>query len=222
MYKFFEKVDFRSRKAMTEFLTEHFRYSTMNSWNGSTSYANCLKIHHLGFPPEILDQLFGMIQIDDFYYEINELIDIFGESHAYSWQADFNGRSGGYLVLYQGGLEPSGYQSRCYECGQLNYKSVKETGSNVCGKCGTKARVDFKEPHMRRWTKPGLSTDQYEDFSDWDMSDLRDRVKLIQEFDLLCDSIVDYAYHMAKEHTVVDETIMVPTTIKVIKEKEIA
>ena len=41
------KVDMRSRKAMTEFLENHFRYSTMNSWNGSTSYANNVKYYNL-------------------------------------------------------------------------------------------------------------------------------------------------------------------------------
>lgn len=35
--KFAKKVDTRSRQAMAEFLTNHFRYYTMNSWNGSTS-----------------------------------------------------------------------------------------------------------------------------------------------------------------------------------------
>jgi len=40
---FFKPVDLRSQKAMVEFLSNHFRYNTMNSWNNSTSYANNIK-----------------------------------------------------------------------------------------------------------------------------------------------------------------------------------
>jgi len=36
-----------------------------------------------------------------------------------------NGRSGGYLVLYQGEYYDPGYKSRCRACGQLNYQHVK-------------------------------------------------------------------------------------------------
>ena len=39
MRNFYRPVDFRSRHEMTQFLSSHFRYPTMNSWNGCTSYA---------------------------------------------------------------------------------------------------------------------------------------------------------------------------------------
>jgi hypothetical protein len=45
---FFEKqVDARSRQAMVNFLTGHFRYPIDNSW-ARTSYANRVKIPYLG------------------------------------------------------------------------------------------------------------------------------------------------------------------------------
>jgi hypothetical protein len=52
---FSRKVDRRSRAAMIAFLVEHFRYDTMNSWNGSTSYAHCIKFSRLGLSPEQTD-----------------------------------------------------------------------------------------------------------------------------------------------------------------------
>ena len=48
MEKLFEKkVDLRNKAKMIDFLENHFRYSTMNSWNGCSSYANCIKIYSL-------------------------------------------------------------------------------------------------------------------------------------------------------------------------------
>lgn len=54
---FAKEVDTTDRKAMADFLTNHFRYDTMNSWNESTSYANNVKIYNLGIEDkEVLDK----------------------------------------------------------------------------------------------------------------------------------------------------------------------
>ena len=45
MIEFAQKIDMRNRKKMTEYLKNHFRYYTANSWNRSTSYACNLKIY---------------------------------------------------------------------------------------------------------------------------------------------------------------------------------
>lgn len=39
MRKFSVHVDLRSRGEMTMYLEQHFRYYTLNSWNGADSYA---------------------------------------------------------------------------------------------------------------------------------------------------------------------------------------
>ncbi|MGN0178949.1 MAG: YqaJ viral recombinase family protein [Monoglobaceae bacterium] len=82
--------------------TKHFRYFTANSWNGSQSYACNLKITRLGLDSGIVEKLFDMIQVQEFFYGIKDLINEFNSEHNYLWQAGMNGRSGGYLVLYQG------------------------------------------------------------------------------------------------------------------------
>ena len=183
---FYKQVDLRSRKAMTEFLSRHFRYSTMNSWNGATSYAHSMKIHKLPLSSEEKDKLHELMECEDAYRTINDLIADFDCEHDYEYQAGFNGRSGGYLVLYVGGKKPSGYKSYCTECGQKNYAAVEEavpegsirnnehTGTgNKCGRCGANARKNYTQVHMEVYMRPGQGIDQGEDFSDWEMEQLR-------------------------------------------------
>ncbi|NBK80009.1 hypothetical protein D5272_15850, partial [bacterium D16-76] len=52
---FYQKVNRRSRAAMTGFLARHYRYNTMNSWNRFTSYANDVKVPNLDIPSELQD-----------------------------------------------------------------------------------------------------------------------------------------------------------------------
>jgi hypothetical protein len=113
-----------SREEMIAFLRGHFRYYTMNSWNRVKSYARNVKIHNLDLTKEQRAQAYDIIYAEDAFVEINERMRAFSEQHGYSYQAAFNGRSGGYIVLMQGGQEPSGYQSYCPACGQKNYKKV--------------------------------------------------------------------------------------------------
>ena len=122
MKNFYCHVDLRSRKQMTGFLKNHFRYPSLNSWNYSTSYACDLKIHSLGLDADLTDRLYDMLELQEFFSVQKELLYEFGKQHRFLWQACMNGRSGGYLVLYQGEMRESGYQSYCTCCGQKNYR----------------------------------------------------------------------------------------------------
>ena len=62
MKQFSKEVDLRSRKSMTDFLVNHFRYNTMNSWNQSTSYANNVKVYNLGLSKEQENKLYAMLE----------------------------------------------------------------------------------------------------------------------------------------------------------------
>lgn len=215
MRRFYQSVDLRSRSQMTDFLTMHFRYPTMNSWNNAVSYACNLKIHKLGLCDEVYEKLYDLLDCQEFFLALKELMDNFAAEHNYRWQVGMNGRSGGYLVLYQGEITPSGYKSFCTSCGQLNYRSVKETGKQ-CGRCGLLTRVDFDKPHMQVSTFPGRGADDDTDFTDWSMDELRDRVRLIQEFDRLADRIVDRAIDIARNYVVEEEEYYVPKVRKVL------
>lgn len=208
---FSRRVDKRSRAEMTAYLSGHFRYNTMNSWNRSTTYACNMKLYKLGLDRETEDKLWDMIQVPEFYERLNERIEDFNQQHNYLWQAGWNGRSGGYLVLYQGGTKPSRYRSYCTICGQKNYTSVAETG-NWCGVCNEEARVDYIKPPMQIFSFPGRDVDMDEDFEDWSLYELQQRTELVQEFDRLADDIVAEALYIAQNHSVEERTVYMPTT----------
>lgn len=151
---FRDKPDLRSRAAMINFLRGHFRYYTMNSWNRSTSYANRVKLNRLDVPADkydlALDVLFGNVQCPDWDDVRDDLTRRFAEETGF--EVGFNGRSGGYLVLYQTGVDP-------------------RTGNPV--------------------TYPGRPMDQDEDFEEWSTADLRERARLVDRLDILCDDLRD-------------------------------
>lgn len=212
---FSKRVDKRSRKEMTAYLENHFRYNTMNSWNRSTSYACNMKLYNLGLDRETEDKLWDLLDVPEFYERLNELIEDFNRQHNYLWQTGWNGRNSGYLVLYQGGTKPSGYRSYCTKCGQKNYTSVAETGKR-CGVCNEEARVDFIKPPLQIFSYPGRSVDMDEDFEDWSLCELQQRTELVQEFDRLADDIVAEALYIARNHSVEEQIVYIPTTRRVL------
>ena len=218
MKQFSKEVDLRSRRAMTEFLAKHFRYNTMNSWNQSTSYANNIKVYNLGLSKEQEEKLYAMLDTAEFYTYINEMLSDFSAEHNHLWQVGFNGRNSGYLVLYQGYSKPSGYKSYCTECGQRNYKSVEETGNNRCGRCGADARVNYSTVPKEIGCYPGRPTNMGEDFEDWEMYQLKERVKLVREFDKLCDDILKTVIDLIENYEVEEQIVMKPHTVKVLRE----
>lgn len=181
----------------------------MNSSNRSTSYACNLKLYNLGLEHETENKLYEMMEAQEFFDAQRELLLDFGEDHQYRWQAGMNGRSSGYLVLYQGELKPSGYQSYCTSCGQKNYQKATET-NNICGVCRQPSRVNFCYTNMQVSTFPGHGTDDDADFEDWSMYDLRDRVSLVQELDQLADKMVAEAIQLARNFDVTEEEYYVP------------
>jgi hypothetical protein len=206
-----KKVDLRSKQAMIEFLSGHPRYHTMNSWNRTTSYANCIKMYRLGLTHEQSDRAWDILD-SDYWDEIRYPIDDFTEETGGCYTIGNNGRSGGYLVLYQGEFYDPGYKSRCRACGQLNYQAISgEVGR--CGRCGEDERINLSRPlHWHRVKSGGI--DEEMDFSDWSTSDLRDRVELVCRFDRACDEIRDAFIYLIDNCTVVEETVMVPQTVR--------
>jgi len=76
----------------------------MNSWNNSTAPAFNLKVYNV-IPQEYRGRVYEVIQTEEYWDEVRGLISNFQVKYDYLWQAGFNGRSGGYLVLYRGGKE---------------------------------------------------------------------------------------------------------------------
>jgi len=215
---YYKEVDKRYKETLVKFLKNHFRYHTMNSWNKSTSYANNIKLYNIDKPDGIdNDKCYDMLGITQWQEKLSDMLEDFGRRHDWQWQAGINGRSGGYVVLYRGGVKPSGYKSYCTHCGQMNYQAVAEGEVGICGRCDAKERVNFKQTHMQVFTWPGKNVDEGEDFIDWTSSQLRERVELVQDFDRLCDEIASEYVDLCMNYRITEEEILVPKTIKVLE-----
>jgi hypothetical protein len=101
---FHKEVDKTSREAMIDFLAGHFRYYTMNRWNRSKSYANNVKVDNLDIPKEQMDMAYDIAcrTIDDMY-DYDKAVELIMNEFLMKtgYAMGFNGRSGGYLVLYE-------------------------------------------------------------------------------------------------------------------------
>lgn len=208
----------RTRKDMIAWLRGHFRYDTMNSWNAATSYAMCVKVHRLDLPREVTNACYEALDIENVHSRsgFNRILYEFDEKHGHEWQIRSNGRSGGYLVLYQGGMEPSGYKSHCTICGQENFE-LATNESKRCGRCGKDTRVNYDRPPMRIFSHPGRGLDMHEDgiFEEWTTDDLRSRVDLVWEFDAYCRKACEAFIQYALKFKPVQKTVMVPKNITV-------
>lgn len=90
-------IDLCNDKQMFNFLKEHFSYSTLNSWNGLKSIANNVKLYNLNLTGDWGTAL-NALEKDD-YFDVNMMIEDWEADHP-NYKVGFNGRSGGYLVLY--------------------------------------------------------------------------------------------------------------------------
>ena len=86
---------------------KRIRYNTMNSWNLSTAPAYNLKIYNV-IDNNLQDKVYEIMECQELWDDINWLIGEFDAENEHVWQAGFNGRSGGYLVLYKGGKHENG------------------------------------------------------------------------------------------------------------------
>lgn len=218
MRTFAKTVNLDDRNAMIAFLYSHPRYYWGNGARPS-SYAHNVKVYSLGLSSEQEEMLYEMLGLPEFQAVLTEKMSEFASAHNYLWQAGFNGRSNGYLVLYQGEKRLSGYKSKCTDCGGLNYKTVEETHGTRCGYCGSDGRVNLSAPHYQSVVYPYKGTDVGEEFEEWSTTDLQSRVKLVCEFDELCDEILSAVVKTLEEYEVAEEEILVPKTIKTIKRR---
>jgi len=209
-----------SREEMIAFLRNHFRYFTMSSWNRSNSYARNVKIYRLGLTHDQESKAYDLLEAQGAFDSINEIINGFNERYGYQYQMGFNGRSNGYIVLYQGGKKPSGYQSHCTECGQLSFKKVLPTEtaqSNICGKCGAPARVNFEETHMQIYTLPGKGMDESDCYDIWSEEQLKSIYELVRDFDMAVDDCIKAFKDMIDNYSVVEKDIPCTRKIKVLE-----
>ena len=215
MNTFDTRVDLRSRRSMTAFLDGHFRYFTLHSINGATSYANCVKVHRLGLTPAQLQRAWDMLDMPEVFQAIRRDLDRWAQARQWEWQVHFSGRSSGYLVLYRGGLNwHDARTAQCDECGQMTYHK-QETPCTGQG-CDGVLRV-LEKPVPQIFTWPGKGVDEHEDWAEWDLGSLRERTRLVQDFDRACGLAVATFVGFCNMYRVVEKTVPLPTRVRVLE-----
>ena len=157
-------VDIASTKSMWNFLKEHFTYNTLNSWNRQTSVANNVKLYNLNLDGDwtvAMKYMFDESDSGGLQDMIDSEIQAFNEEHYPLYRAGFNGRSNGYLVLYD-----------------------SDNNCSVLPNCVSEYEnyEDFKEA-----VKSGWNCWNVKDFK----KELRGAVELVRDFDKLCDKLRD-------------------------------
>ena len=184
---YFKKVNKNSDKEMFEFLQQHFQYFTMASWNGLKSIANNVKIYNI---KELDYDILEYLQLDN-YYSINDTIECWEEEHK-GYKVGFNGRSGGYLVLYND--SNNGSILDYYVDINLNsdYESFKQ---------------DIRES-------------EYHTMKEYH-SKLVEQVEIVQEFDKLCDDLIQVCLDLKNNYEIVEEEQTCTKVVNVLREKEV-
>lgn len=206
-----------TREEMVAFLRDHFRYDTMNSWNRSTSYARNVKIYNLGLTHEQEMRAHELLEVRNTFDEINEIIHEFGADHDFRWQAGFNGRSSGYIVLYQGGKRDKGYKTRCDKCSKLTWYEIEQPCK--MDSCDGTLRL-LKSLVFEAFSYPGKGVDMDEEFENeeaWSDDAIKDRYVLVKEFDQMADDCISIFKHLIDNFRVVEKEIPCIRKVKVLE-----
>ena len=78
--------------------------------------------------------------------------------------------------------------------------------------------MNYQVSPMEYGTYPGRETDMGEDFEDWDIYSLRERVKLVQDFDRFCDDVLSEVKNILDNFEVDEDIVYVPQTVKRLRE----
>ena len=171
-------VDICNTKSMWEFLHNHFTYYTMNSWNRQESIANNVKLYKLNLEGDWANVIKYLTDVGD-CGGLQDIIDgeirAFDEKYYPNYRVGFNGRSNGYLVLYNSDDN----------CSVLPPCVVSYDSYN-----------DFKEDVKSYWNGYKVS-----DFN----QELRDAVEVVRDFDKLCDTLRDIVNEYSKRDFGVDK-----------------
>ena len=179
---------------------KRIRYYTMNSWNLSKAPAYNLKIYNV-INDELQDKVYELMNVEDIYDDINDLIHDFDELNDHKWQAGFNGRSGGYLVLYSGDKKTEYYTKEDFKNGDVYIE-----------KCGWKSYDEAKELNLvdreivtNIYTHPGRG-----------IEDNEVPVEVLKAFRQLAIDIVKTTEYLAKNAVIEEEEYTVTKTRKVV------
>lgn len=177
---FYKEIDKNNKDQMIDYLVNHFRYYTMNSWNQAKSYANNVKIYNLDLTDSERDKFMEIYNDEDLSPAITDIISThineFQTKTGYS--AELNGRSYGYMVLYDTKLD-------------LQTRQIIVTPGQSIDTPLTREDIEgYKDDYSE------------EDVMSW----LRDRTTLVQQFDMMCDDILTDIKNLMDEYDIKEYT----------------
>lgn len=177
---FYKEIDKNNKDQMIDYLVNHFRYYTMNSWNQAKSYANNVKIYNLDLTDSERDKFMEIYNDEDLSPAITDIISThineFQTKTGYS--AGLNGRSYGYMVLYDTKLD-------------LQTRQIIVTPGQSIDTPLTREDIESYEENYSE-----------EDVMSW----LRDRTTLVQQFDMMCDDILTDIKNLMDEYDIEEYT----------------
>lgn len=97
---------------------------------------------------------------------------------------------------------------------------VGSTIDNKCGVCGTEGplgRVNYTTPPVTLEVYRNGTADDPGEMADWTMHELRERVRIVREFDRACDRIRAEFIDLLDNCQVVDETMVVSRTVRALR-----
>ncbi len=201
----------RTRKEMVAYLKNHFRYDTIR--NSGTSFAVNIKINRIEFPDqETRNRAWDLLDVEDAFFEFDEILSDFAERHDHQYQIGRNGRSGGYLILYDGGKKDTGHKSFCPACGQRNFQVAKE--GDVCGVC-KHPRTNLTHPIMQTYVTGNTVGDHYGEYDEWETYSLKHLVDIVWDFDKTVKAAIQAFIDYAQWNEAAEEVVMIPQKIKV-------
>lgn len=163
---FYKKgVNKQSAKSMFEFINNHYTYYTLNSWNLLESIANKVKLYDLDLIDEdkAFELMFDENDESGLQWMLNTIIKNWEYEHP-NYLIGFNGRSDGYMVMYNKEND-----------GRVNFKSILP--SYLTG-----------YDNYEEWKEDMIG--YYSDTIKGCIPMLREYTELIQDFDRLCDNMV--------------------------------
>lgn len=145
---FYKKdINKQSAKSMFNFINDHYTYYTLNSWNLLKSIANKVKLYNLDLDDEnkAFELMFDEFDESGLQWMLNTIIKNWEYEHP-NYSIGFNGRSGGYLVLYNKDNSRSILPE--YLQGFKTYEDWKEYAKEYCV-----YYIKDLIPELRRYTE---------------------------------------------------------------------
>lgn len=162
-------IDICSPKSMFNFINGHFTYHTLNSWNRLESIANNVKLYNLNLDGDwgtALNYLYDSQDVGGLQEEIRDMIWMWEHDHP-GYSLGFNGRSDGYLVIY----------NHDRHRGTVNFQNILPDHL-----LGFDTYEEWKESIKEPWYGSRDNVSNY-------IPELREYTELIRSFDKLCDEI---------------------------------